>query len=143
TPNTTSVTLGTSSVLLKDTAVLSGGYSPTGTITFKLVYNNAVVDTETVTISGNGTYMTPTGYTLPTNAAVTGTYQWNAYYNGDSNNATAQDVGSTNERVTVGKGGPSINTTPGQYSVSTGGGSFATIGFWHNQNGQALIKSFD
>jgi hypothetical protein len=42
------------------------------------------VDTETVTVSGNGTYSTPTGY-LP---AVVGTYQWVATYSGDSNNNT-------------------------------------------------------
>ena len=36
------------------------------------------VDIETVTVSGNGTYTTPTGFTLPTTGTVTGTYQWNA-----------------------------------------------------------------
>ena len=36
------------------------------------------MDTETVTVNGNGTYTTPTGFTLPTTGAVTGTYQWNA-----------------------------------------------------------------
>src|SRR5262249_16178035 len=39
TPDVTSVTLGTSSVTLHDTAVLAGGFNPTGTITFTLVYN--------------------------------------------------------------------------------------------------------
>ena len=29
-----------------------------------------MVDTETVTVSGNGTYTTPTGYTLPTTGTV-------------------------------------------------------------------------
>jgi hypothetical protein len=38
---------------------------------------------------------------------------------------------------------PSVTTTPFQTSTTTGTGTFATIGFWHNQNGQALIKSFD
>ena len=39
-----------------------------------------------VTVSGNGTYTTPTGYTLPTTGTVTGTYQWVATYSGDGNN---------------------------------------------------------
>ena len=36
------------------------------------------MDTETVAVNGNGTYTTPTGYTLPTTGTVTGTYQWDA-----------------------------------------------------------------
>src|SRR5207245_7944715 len=41
---------------LTDMATLSGGYSETGTITFKLLAPDGVtvVDTETVTVSGNG-----------------------------------------------------------------------------------------
>jgi hypothetical protein len=142
-PDVTTVTLGTSSVTLHDTAVLSGGYYPTGTITFTLVYNSATVDTETVTVSGNGSYTTPGGYTLPISGTVTGSYQWNASYNGDTNNGTASDVGATNEQVVVGPASPAINTTPGQMSMTTGSGQFATIGFWHNQNGQAVIRNFD
>ena len=46
----------------------------------------APVDTEIVTVSGDGTYTTPTGYTLPTTGTVTGTYQWVATYSGDANN---------------------------------------------------------
>ena len=59
--------------------------------------------TETVTVSGNGTYTTPTGYTLtPGTTAATGTYQWDATYtSGNGNNATATDVNSSNEQVKV------------------------------------------
>ena len=42
-----------------DSAVLSGGYSETGTITFTLTApDNTVVDTEMVTPNGDGTYTT-------------------------------------------------------------------------------------
>ena len=53
---------------LNDTATLAGGFNPTGTITFTLFHNGGTtpVDTETVTVNGNGTYTTPTGFTLPT-----------------------------------------------------------------------------
>ena len=56
-----------------------------------------------MTVSGNGTYTTPTGYTLtPGTTAVTGTYQWDASYtSGNGNNATATDVNSSNEQVKV------------------------------------------
>src|SRR5207237_3119781 len=85
-PDKTTVTLGTASVTLNDTAVLSGGYHPTGTITFTLVYNSVTVDTETVSVNGNASYSTPAGYTLPISGAVTGTYQWNATYTSDTSN---------------------------------------------------------
>ena len=65
TPGSTSVTLGASTVTLKDTAVLAGGYDETGTITFTLFDGSTKVDTETVSVNGNGNYTTATGYTLP------------------------------------------------------------------------------
>ena len=36
--------------------MLSGGYYETGTITFTLYDGSTLVDTETVTVSGNGSY---------------------------------------------------------------------------------------
>ena len=71
-----SVIIG-SGTKLTDTAVLSGGYNPTGTITFKLYgpgSGTTPIDTESVTVTGDGTYTTPTGYNLPTTGAVTGSY---------------------------------------------------------------------
>ena len=64
------------STTVTDTATLSGGYKPTGTITFNLFptadCSGAPVDTETVTVSGNGTFTTPTGYTPTRLAPITG-----------------------------------------------------------------------
>ncbi|MGN6368616.1 MAG: SdrD B-like domain-containing protein [Phycisphaerae bacterium] len=91
---------------LTDTATLSGGFNPTGTITFTLTGPaNTVVDTETVPVNGNGPYSTPAGF-VPT---VVGTYTWSATYNGDGNNLTATDDGQ-NESETVNKANPSIST---------------------------------
>jgi hypothetical protein len=121
TPSVTSVTLGTTSPApLKDTAVLSGGYFPTGTITFTLLFNGSTVDTETVNVSGNGSYTTPTGYTLPTTGTVTGTYQWNATYSGDGNNHTASETGSADEQVTVNPASPTITTSANPTSATVG-----------------------
>jgi hypothetical protein len=48
-PTPTKVTLGTTSVTLKDTADLENGFRPTGAITFTLVApGGGTVDTETV-----------------------------------------------------------------------------------------------
>ena len=82
------------------------------------------MDTETVTVSGNGTYTTPTGYTLPTSGTVTGTYQWDASYSGDSNNNAASDNNASNEQVTVSAAPPSIATSQ-QPTTATVGSSIA------------------
>src|SRR5262249_45970432 len=120
TPSVTTVTLGTSSVNLKDSAVLSGGYNPTGSITFTLVYNGSTVDTETVTVSGNGTYTTPTGFTLPISGTVTGTYHWNAIYTGDDNTHTTSENNHPAERVLVNHANPTRFTTPSVTTVTLG-----------------------
>ncbi len=78
------------------------------------------MDTETVTVSGNGTYTTPTGFTLPSTGTVTGTYQWDASYNGDSNNSTVSDTNAANEQVTVSAASPTLTTTPSPTSVVLG-----------------------
>jgi parallel beta-helix repeat protein len=112
TPSATAVTLNASSVTLKDTAVLSGGYNETGTITFTLYLGSTLEKTQTVSVSGNGSYTTPTGYTLPTTGTVTGTYQWDSSYSGDSNDLAASETNASNEQVKVSAASPSITTTP-------------------------------
>ena len=68
-----------------------------------------MVDTETATVTGNGSYSTPNGY-LPTAA---GTYQWVASYGGDSNNnMVASTKGSEPETVVI-AANPTISTTAG------------------------------
>jgi hypothetical protein len=98
---------------LTDTASLAGGSGPTGTITFTLYYDGGTtpVDTETVSVNGNGTYSTPTGYTLPTTGTVTGTYQWDAAYSGDPNNNPVSEIGNAAEQVVVSSASPTLTTT--------------------------------
>src|SRR5262249_21427851 len=132
-PTPATVTLGTNSVTLTDTASLAGGVNPTGTITFTLIApGGGTVDTETVTVNGDGTYTTPTGFTLPSSGAVTGTYQWNATYSGDSNNNAASDVNSTDEQVTVsaasGQNGGSDSGQNGGSAVGQNGGASSGAG---------------
>jgi hypothetical protein len=105
---------------LTDSANLSGG-APTGTITFQLFDpTNAVIDTETVSVNGNGTYPTPVGL-VPT---VAGTYQWMATYSGDSNNLPASSA-EGNEPESVILTSPQITTTAGG-TVLLGGGTRLT-----------------
>ena len=120
TPSPTTVTLGTTSVTLTDSATLAGGNSPTGTITFTLFQGSTLVDTEMVAVNGNGTYTTPTGFTLPTTGTVTGTYQWDASYGGDTNNSPVSDNNAANEQVTVSAASPTITTAPNPTTVTLG-----------------------
>ena len=147
-PNPNSVTLSGSSVpKLNDSATLAAGYHETGNITFTLYQGGTtVVDTETVAVSGNGTYTTPTGYTLPTSGSVTGTYQWVASYSGDSNNNAVASQRRA-EPVQVTSAAPSINTIPNPTGVTLGGtGSptlkdSATLGGGYHETGTITSRS--
>src|SRR5262249_38806878 len=99
TPNPTTVLVGGG---LQAVADLAGGYSPTGSITFRLYAPGVdptagpAAYTETVTVNGNGTYHTTVGFA----SNVTGTWHWAAAYNGDSNNNPVSS-GPLDEPVTI------------------------------------------
>jgi len=75
---------------LQDTATLTGGFNPTGTITFNLYgptdakCEATPVFTSNPVVNGNGNYLSG-----PYNANQPGTYRWRASYSGDANNAPA------------------------------------------------------
>jgi hypothetical protein len=85
-----------------DTAHLSGGASPTGTITFRLYNNTTCAGTPAAevtnsSVNGNGDYTSP----LATPAAA-GVYYWVASYSGDANNEPAQTgCADPTEQVTI------------------------------------------
>ncbi len=85
-PNHVNGPIGT---VLQDTAILTGSSGATGSIEFKLYAtadcSGPAVDDETVTVAGDGSYATTTGYA----AAAAGTYEWTASYSGDTNNNPA------------------------------------------------------
>ena len=100
---------------IRDSATLSGGSNPSGSITFKLYGPNdadcskGAIFTDVKTISGNDTYQS--GTFTPTAA---GTYRWIANYGGDnSNSATSNACNAANEDVVVGKRGPTVTTDAG------------------------------
>jgi uncharacterized protein (TIGR03118 family) len=88
------VVLGTNTPL-SDSANLTGGSNPTGTITFYLFTPGdpgtnlaTAVFTDTLTVNGDSTYSTGTGMT--TGSAVPtmlGNYEWVAVYSGDMSNS--------------------------------------------------------
>ena len=98
----------------QDSAVLAGGFSATGTITFMLhAPNNTVVDTETVSVNGNGTYSTSNSQV----ATQVGTYTWTAHYSGDLLNHSADDQGGAAEQVTTIKASPTLSTVASQGGI--------------------------
>jgi len=101
---------------LTDTAVLSGGASPTGTIVFTLAGPGGFSFTQTDTVTGNGSYTAST----PGVSAV-GTYTWKAQYSGDASNNPANDQGGTSERTVLQSATPapvSSQAPPGQTGPS-------------------------
>ena len=130
TASPTSVTLPTGpsgTVTLSDSAVLSGGYYPTGSITFTLSGPDGFSYSQTDPVSGNGTYMASD--TLPTTGTVAGTYTWSAAYSGDANNKVASETGSaTNgEQTVVSAASPTIVTTASPTSVTLPTGPSGTV----------------
>src|SRR5205807_38053 len=102
-------TLATTAPTLSDSAVLSGGYFPTGSIVFTLTGPGGFSYTQTDTVSGAGTYSAST--MLPTMGAVAGTYTWTAHYSGDANNKSADDQGGIAEQTVVSPASSTIVTT--------------------------------
>ncbi|MCW3036826.1 MAG: hypothetical protein JWM17_2138, partial [Actinobacteria bacterium] len=104
---------------VSDSATLTGGFSPSGSVTFELF---APVDS---TCSGqpisttSGTITGGTASSGNVTVGAAGTYNWVASYAGDANNNAATSSCGT-EPVVVTKASPSISTTPSG-SVPAGG----------------------
>jgi len=94
---------GAAGAPIGDTATLSGGINPTGTITFALygpddaTCSKPAIFTLSLAVNGNGTFVAE-GF-KPTTA---GTYGWIASYSGDAGNlATANTCNAAGQAVTV------------------------------------------
>jgi hypothetical protein len=91
-------------LIANDSFALSGGFNPTGTITFNLYgpadagCNGTPALTQTVNVnSGNGTYTTTNSSFI---ASSEGTWRWKSTYSGDSNNNPSTSSCGT-ERFTI------------------------------------------
>jgi uncharacterized repeat protein (TIGR01451 family) len=139
-----SITLGTTAPTISDSAVLSGGYFPTGSIAFTLKQGSTIVFTTSDPVSGNGTYSA--SFTLPTTGTVTGTYTWSAHYSGDGNNNPADDQGGAAEQTVVSPANPAISTTPGGTVVLGSGAKLtdsAVLSGGYSPTGTITFTLFD
>lgn len=112
------ITVGTQ---VSDTATLTDGKKPTGTITFKVYGPNdatctgAVAFTDAVTVTDNGSYTSD-----PFTPDAVGTYRWIAVYGGDARNEPAAGkCNDANEQVVVKKATPKLKTVPFVYPNDT------------------------
>jgi uncharacterized repeat protein (TIGR01451 family) len=128
---------------IADQATVTGGFNPTGTVTFKL-YNNPngtgtplFTDTD-VPLSGG--MATSTGYT-PT---ATGTVYWVATYNGDSNNHHVTS-GTALEPVVISPATPAISTSqqPASATVGTAIADQATVTGGFNPTGTVTFNLYN
>lgn len=139
---TASVVVGNA---IGDTATLTGGISPTGTVTFN-VYgpgnpNCAGPPAYTVDVAVQGD-ATATGLVSPAQA---GTYRWIASYGGDGNNSpVAGACNDANETTVVNKATPTL-ATQASTSVVVGNdiSDVATLGSGFNPSGTITFQLFN
>ena len=118
------VRLGAPRRAISDTAFLTGGEAPTGTITFSLYGPNdpdcsrAPAYSATSTVDGNGRYVSN-----QFDAEAAGTYRWRVEYSGDQSNdgAGPTGCGDRRERVKVLKARPRLSSSVPDAIVSAGG----------------------
>jgi hypothetical protein len=122
---TGTVVVGTTAITVSDSAVVSGGYYETGSLVFTLTGPGGFSFSHSDTLNGNNTYAVST--MIPASAGP-GTYTWTVTYAGDANNNPNNDQGGSAEQFTL------------QNVVTSG--EAATKGFWANNNGQALLKTY-
>jgi uncharacterized repeat protein (TIGR01451 family) len=131
---------------ITDTATVSGGFNPTGSVTFR-VY--APGDTTCATPLDWGAGVTSQTVSLASGQATSpaftttavGTYRWVASYSGDANNNTVSGAcNDTDEFSLTKKASPAISTTAsnGSTPLVVGAGSItdtATVGGGYNPTG--------
>jgi hypothetical protein len=122
---------------ITDTAHLTGGFSPTGTITFTLYGPGDTtcatpISTTGKTVAGDGFYTS-----APFTTTLAGTYRWIASYSGDANNkAVAGACNDEFESVVVTKAQGTIATVAAGANLVAGkaglvGDSAAFVGAYH------------
>lgn len=113
---------------ISDSALLSGGFNTTGTITFRLygaddaTCASAPVFTSVVAVTSDTDYNS-----APFTPTLAGVYRWIASYSGDvNNNAVAGACNDPNESVVVSKSGVATISTQASPGVVIGPGATIT-----------------
>ena len=132
-----SITIGGAA---SDLATLTGGFSPTGTITY-----TAYTDFACTTLAFTSASMplgTSSGAFTPSGA---GTYHWIGSYSGDANNnAVATTCGASGETLTVAKATPTLTSTvtPSTITIGSSATDLATLSGGHNPSGAVTYSAY-
>jgi uncharacterized repeat protein (TIGR01451 family) len=96
---------------ISDTATVSGGLNPTGTVTFRLYGPDDATCATVIFTSANRPLTNGQATSESFTPTAVGTYRWIATYNGDANNnVKAGSCDDANESVVVSKTTPGITT---------------------------------
>jgi len=130
-----------------DTAELSGGNSPTGSVTFTL-YSDNTCAIPVAGMSGSGVISgASASYSSTWTPTAAGTYYWKASYAGDANNNPyTTGCGGLNEEIVIGKASPTITTNASGVTgvVGTEGtfGDSATLSGAYSPTGSVTFALF-
>jgi hypothetical protein len=140
TVSTSSTTVGSQ---ISDTATVTGGSSPTGTVTFNLYDNDTASGTPLYTDSGE-TLSNGSASSGDFTTTALGTDYWVATYNGDTRNNSASSD-DADEPVVVGQATPTIMTTVTSTSVVVGNAisDSATVGGGDNPAGTVTFNLYN
>jgi hypothetical protein len=135
-----SATVGTS---IADQATVSGGFNPTGTVTFNLYSSPTTQNATTLLFSDTESLSSGTATSAGYMPTATGTDYWVATYNGDSNN-NSNSTGGTDEPVSVNQATPSIGTTqqPSSATVNNPIADKATVSGGDNPTGMVTFNLY-
>lgn len=94
-----------------DTAALSGGVNPTGTVTFRLYWPGDTACTHAPVFTSTNAVSAAAATSGAFAVRTAGVYRWTASYSGDANNvAVVGPCNDGNESVSVSKASPSLMT---------------------------------
>jgi uncharacterized repeat protein (TIGR01451 family) len=105
-----------------DTATVSGGFSPFGTVTFKLYGPGDATCSTTAVFTWTSQLTNGTATSGAFTPSVTGTYRWTTSYPGDDNNSPVSGpCNADNESVLVSPASPTLATHVATPAVTVGG----------------------
>ena len=132
--------IGTS---ISDTATVSGGHTPSGTVTFHLYAPGDTTCTTAVFTSSDRPLSAGSATSGAFSSAVVGTYEWTATYGGDTNNTSVSSVCGA-EPVAIAQAVPTIVTaaTPTGGPIGTSISDTATVSGGHTPSGTVTFHLY-
>ena len=126
---------------ISDTATVSGGFTPTGTVTFDLFAPTSPDCTGDPFSTSTNTLTAGSATSDSFATTAVGTYHWVAVYNGDINNAAVTSA-CTAEPVVITQATPTIRPRPRQAGRSARPSRHATVSGGFNPTGDVTFNLY-